>query len=210
MGARAGEIQTLSLPFCPPELRARPLPAPPLDMVAIWRALPSVDVFSWNTSARADTRALVDAYQKLRPWTAIEACECDSVNGLFLLDLLTDNPLHCSSCRREVDPSRLALSAPEVEAVARWFSVAKSLYLLWLDSGEYEAYAKARLSDPHGRVNRLGIEVAELLSTRIETRLWLFHDTDDGEPTRCPVCGEDLDTKVRWGTGKCPRCPVFI
>jgi hypothetical protein len=104
----------------------------------------------------------------------------------------------------------LALTASEVETVARWFSVAQALYLLWLDSGEYETYAKSRLVDPRGQVNLDGIEVARMLSSRIETRLWIFHDTDDGKPTQCPICGEDLDTNVRWGSGRCPRCPIQI
>jgi hypothetical protein len=98
----------------------------------------------------------------------------------------------------------------ETEAVADWFSPAGALYRLWLDSGEYEAYAKARLVDPRGQINRRGVQVAESLSTRIETRLWLFHDIDDGEPTHCPMCGEALDTDVRWGIGKCPSCPMLV
>jgi hypothetical protein len=152
----------------------------------------------------------VDAYQKLRPWTQIEACECQSVPGLLLVDLLSDNPLHCSACRREVDPERLGLTVDETEAVARWFWVATALYSLWLDSGQYEAYAKAQLLDPKGQVNRRGLDIARSLSARLPTRLWLFHDTDDGEPTHCPICGEALDTDVKWGTGQCPRCPILV
>src|SRR5215510_4456380 len=75
--------------------------------------------------------------QRLRPLTDIESCECASVNGILLVDLLTDNPLHCDFCRKEVDPERLQLTVEETEAVARWFSAADSLYRLWLDSGEY-------------------------------------------------------------------------
>jgi len=84
----------------------------------------------------------MDAYNKLRPFTGIDACECASVEGVFLVDLLTDNPLHCDSCRREVDPERLKLTTEETEAVARWLSTADALYRLWLDSGEYEEYAR--------------------------------------------------------------------
>lgn len=150
----------------------------------------------------------MDAYEKLRPWTQIEACRCDTVEGLFLVDLLTDNPLHCSNCRREVDPERLQLSVEETEAVAHWFAAASALYRLWLDSGEYEEYAKARLLDPAGQVNRDGLQVAHLLSLRIPTRLWFFHDTDDGELTKCPLCGEPLAQNVKWGTGQCDQCRI--
>lgn len=152
----------------------------------------------------------MNIYQLLRPWTEIEACRCDSVEGLFLVDLLTDNPLHCRRCRREVDPERLLLTPEETESVAQWHRAANALYWLWLDSGEYEEYAKARLLDPEGQVNRDGLHIARVLSRRIPTRLWFFHDTDDGEPTRCPVCGEALDTNVKWGTGSCRSCPIQV
>ena len=152
----------------------------------------------------------MDVYNKLRPWTEIEACECASVEGLFLVDLLTDNPLHCDFCRREVDPERLKLTVEETEAVASWFSAASALYRLWLTSGEYEEYAKARLLDVNGQVNRDGLKVARMLSTRIPTRLWRFHDTDDGEPTHCPICRNELDRDVKWGTGTCHGCWIQL
>ena len=152
----------------------------------------------------------MNSYQKLRPWTTIESCECSKVEGLFLVDLLTDNPLHCDVCRREVDPERLGLTAQETEMVAGWFSAASALKRLWLDSGEYEEYAKARLLDPGGQVNRDGLAVARALSLRIPSRLWFFHDTDDGTPTSCPICHAELDSNVKWGTGKCADCPIQI
>jgi hypothetical protein len=107
-----------------------------------------------------------------------------------------------------VDPERLELTAEETEQVARWFMQENGLYELWLASGEYEAYAKKRLLDPVGQVNRDGLATAKLLSKRIPTRLWFFSDTDDGEPTRCPICNLQLDTNVKWGTGKCTNCPI--
>src|SRR5689334_25011511 len=112
----------------------------------------------------------MNSYPKLRPWTAIESCQCSKIEGLCLVDLLTDNPIHCEVCRKEVDPERLELATEEVEMVARWFSAATALYRLWLDSGEYEQYAKACLLDPAGQVNRDGVEAARRLSLKIPTR----------------------------------------
>jgi hypothetical protein len=152
----------------------------------------------------------MNAYDRLRPWTEIESCECGSVSGLFLVDLLSDNPLHCDSCRKEVDPERLALTTEETESVAGWYAAATALYQLWLDSGEYEEYAKARLLDPNGQVTRDGLKLARTLSAKVPTRLWLFRDTDDGEPTHCPICGNELDTNVKWGTGTCATCSIQI
>ena len=153
----------------------------------------------------------MEAYQKLRPNLNIEGCECPSVNGLLLVvDLLTDNPLHCDFCRKEVDPERLQLSVEETESIACWFSAADALFRLWLDSGEYESYAKSCMLDPNGQVNRDGLKIAEMLSARVPTRWWFFYDTDDGVPTRCPMCSELLDTEVEWGTGRCRTCAIHV
>lgn len=153
---------------------------------------------------------MVESYKKLRPWTDIESCECETVNGLFLVDIHTTNPIHCDFCRKEVDPERIGLTAEETDAVAGWYMQERALYALWLDSGEYEDYARSRLLDMEGKVNKDGLSAAELLSKKIPTRLWLFYDTDDGAPTHCPVCDQVLDLDVKWGTGKCRSCKVQI
>jgi hypothetical protein len=98
----------------------------------------------------------------------------------------------------------------ETESVARWFSTASALYRLWLDSGEYEEYAKGRMLDAKSQVNRDGLAVAAMLSSRIPTRLWFFSDTDDGVPTECPFCGNPLNTDVKWGSGICASCRIQI
>jgi hypothetical protein len=64
--------------------------------------------------------------------------------------------------------------------------------------------------DPNGQITRDGLNLALTLSTRILTRLWLFYDTDDGTPTHCPICRNELDTDVKWGTGTCANCRVQI
>ncbi|WP_339612831.1 hypothetical protein [uncultured Rubinisphaera sp.] len=147
-------------------------------------------------------------YEKLRPWTEIESCRCKTVTGLVLIDLLTDNPIHCASCRGEIDPERLQLTENEVESIVRWHSVASALYRLWLDSGEYEHYAKEKLLDPRGQINQQAQELAIAMSLRLPTRFWYFHDTEDGDPIRCPVCGNQLDAAVEWGVGICRPCHV--
>ncbi len=152
----------------------------------------------------------MDAYSKLRPDTEIERCECKTVSGLLLVYLFSRNPIHCSECRKEIDPERLGLSAKEVDDIARCFGVYSSLYKLWLDSGEYEAFAKEKLIDPKGQVNRSCMAVAQRLSEKWPTAYWWFYDTDDGTPSSCPSCSATLDTNVKWGTGKCARCCVHI
>jgi hypothetical protein len=151
-----------------------------------------------------------NAYQKLRPWTDIEHCECASVESLLLVDILSDNPIYCGYYRKEIDPERLQLSVAEVEEIASWFGDASALYRLWLNSGEYEQYAKERLLDQQGQVNINGREIARKLSGKWPTRVWLFHDTDDDTPTHCPVCQNPLDENVKWGIGYCHQCFIQI
>ena len=150
----------------------------------------------------------MNSYDMLRPWTDIESCECAEVNGLLLVDLLTDNPIHCDACRCEVDPERIHLTTEETESIARWHMAASALYRLWLHSGEYESNAKECLLNPNGQINQDGREIAKMLSKKLPTRLWFFHDADDGTPEKCPVCCKPLDVDVEWGSGKCVACCI--
>ncbi len=109
-----------------------------------------------------------------------------------------------------VGPERLALTTEETESVARWYAAATALYQLWLDSGEIRRIREGRLLDPNGQVTCDGLKLARTLSARIPTRLWLFRDTDDGAPTHCPICGNELDTDVKWGTGTCATCLIQV
>jgi hypothetical protein len=158
---------------------------------------------------------LKDLYLKLRPWTDIESCACAEVSGFMLFDGLTDNPIHCATCKLEIDPERLGLSIEEIDTVARWHSVNRGLHALWLNSGEYEPYAKARLLDLSGQVNQDGMKVARMLSAHRPTYIWLFRDSEDdyveGEVVvDCPMCGKPLDKNVKYGSGICMDCHVLL
>lgn len=126
-----------------------------------------------------------------------------------MVNLLTDNPLHCIRCRKELEPERLHLTEDEIREVAGWNTIANALYLLWLDSTDYEAYAKEKLLDPNGQINRRGIAAARQLSSKVPTWYWFFHDTEDGVPQICPVCHEPLDANVSWAEGRCIPCMIY-
>jgi Zn-ribbon-containing, possibly nucleic-acid-binding protein (DUF2310) len=155
-------------------------------------------------------KTYMEAYNKLRPITEIESCTCDTVTGLLLVDMMSDNPLHCATCLHEVDPARINLTESETDDIASWYPAARSLYRLWLDSGEYEAYAKNCLVDADGQINRVGRQLAKSLSAHHPTVFWFFHDADDGTPTHCPYCDAELDTNVKWGTGACRACHILM
>lgn len=144
----------------------------------------------------------------LRPDTTPEQCECESLEEIVMVNLLTDNPLHCIRCRKEIAPERLPLTSDEIREIAGWNSIANALYKLWLDSTEYEAYAKEKLLDPNGQVNRRGIEAARCLSSKIPTWFWFFR-ADDVFIDKCPLCDEPLDADVEWADGRCMKCKIY-
>ena len=139
-----------------------------------------------------------DPYWRLRPWSATpeeEVCHCPLGVGVMLRDGLTKNPLFCVDCAGEVPPERLGFDISFAQEIANWLSVYDSLYRLWLDSGEYEAWAAARLADPLGQVNRRGREIVGRLNDTVPAYYWWFEDADsqEAEPMRCcPVCFGEL------------------
>ncbi|WP_135622447.1 DUF2310 family Zn-ribbon-containing protein [Solemya pervernicosa gill symbiont] len=150
------------------------------------------------------------SYDKLRPWTNIERCACKSVTQLVLVDLLTDNPIHCFTCKNEIDAESIGLSESLVDEVACWFAISHALYELWLQSGEYEDYAKQNLTDKNSQVNIDGMAVAKKLSKHYKTYYLWFYDTDDGSPNHCPNCYKPLDQNVKFATGKCDACNIMV
>jgi hypothetical protein len=103
--------------------------------------------------------AETDPYWKLRPAPASpenELCHCTDAPAITLRTVLSPNPIGCLRCNREVLPERIGFSADVAENIASWRSVAESLWLLWLDSGEYEQWAKDKLENPNSQVQRAG------------------------------------------------------
>jgi hypothetical protein len=146
----------------------------------------------------------------LRPPLAPEPCTCATLEEVELINQLTDNPLQCSKCRKAIDPERLSLSDEVIRSVAGWNSIVNALYLLWLDSTEYESYAKARLLDPRGHINQRGLDAARSLRSKMPTWFRFFHDADDELPENCPVCEEPLDANVERAKRRCNSCKLYI
>lgn len=152
----------------------------------------------------------MNSYDRLRPFTEIKACQCEEITGLLLVYILTDNPIHCIKCKKEIDPERLKLSPKLVDKIAECFQVNRSLYQLWLDSGEYEIWAKQKLLAPTSQVNYQGMAIAKELSDQWPTYYWWFHDEEDDAATVCPNCEEKLDEEVIFEKRKCDQCRVVV
>jgi predicted nucleic acid-binding Zn ribbon protein len=135
-----------------------------------------------------------DPYLKLRapsPTPEDEICKCRDSEAIKLMSALSHNPIHCIDCNLEVAPEPLALEATLVDEIARWRSVFDGIGHLWLDSGEYEGWARGQLSVISSAVNRRGREVSETLSRVRRCYYWYFQDqsTENFEPVKvCPAC----------------------
>jgi hypothetical protein len=131
----------------------------------------------------------------------------------MLRDALSANPIYCVVCNGEVFPERIGFDWRLAEDVARWRSVYRSLYSLWLDSGEYETWAAEKLSDPNGQVNVAGRRVVEALNQFIRAYCWWFENTDrdDYVPAiRCPICGKSLAEVEGREYRKCESCSLMV
>ncbi len=105
---------------------------------------------------------------------------------------LSYNPIRCVACNGEVPLEPLDLSDCLVDDIASWRSVYDSLECLWLDSGDYEAWAVRELSDIDSYVNRLGLGVRRSLDPIRRCYYLYFEDQSvEGYSPRstCPNCG---------------------
>ena len=148
-------------------------------------------------------------YRKLEPEPPGDICTCRSNSGLILVSLMTSNPLHCIQCKGEIPPQWLELKASLVEAIASWRDTHDSLYWLWLESGAYEQWAKSELLNAKGAMNQDGLQIRCDLHSILQCEYWWFTDSDDPEPTNCPVCTSALsESETAWGTYHCPACHI--
>ena len=124
-----------------------------------------------------------------------EICTCTERSGVKLMSALTPNPLHCLDCNREIEPGMLL---PKVaERIAIWNRSYGAIDRLWLDSGPYEAWARAQLIDPESPTNSDGRAIANDLD------LWFWMFSAQGEQgwmplTACPVCSQQLRAHDGW------------
>lgn len=157
-----------------------------------------------------------DPYRRLRPLEPIsddEICRCPTGTAVMLRDGLSRNPLFCVSCNGELPPERLGFDTQFAEEIANWLSVYDSLYRLWLDSGEYERWAAARLADPLGQVNIRGREIVARLNAAVPAYYWWFIDTEKAEPDElpaCPICAGPLIEVTGRNFRECSVCRILV
>jgi len=144
-----------------------------------------------------------DPYLKLRPQSPTperEICACTSSPPVLLQPHLSSNPLSCARCNLEVPPERIGFDGALADAVASWQHFHDCFFFLWLDSGEFESWAKMHLSDPSSVVNSRGLDLVSRVSKFRRCYLWWFQDegADNWLPaSKCPRCAKTLELKFK-------------
>ncbi len=147
-----------------------------------------------------------DIYAALGPidYTSEDMCSCGSVSSLVLQDCLISNPLYCGTCFGEVPPACIPLPEDLVRPIAQWRDIYRSLYFLWLDSGDYAAWASEQLSDIAGQIHSMGRNIADRLTKEGHPCYYRwFIPHPESSPSNCPLCGQSL--QEAW-PGRADRC----
>jgi hypothetical protein len=179
---------------------------PPLNSTFIW--LCEMTEAPW----------LKDPYWKLKPIPAPlpeEVCQCAELGHLLLRPTVGPNPIDCAVCGNEVDPpERLGLPHQLVDDLAQWREFHWCFYYLWLESGEFENWAKEQLESPNSAVNRRGLDIRRRLGEIRPTFYWWFQDPEldqffgFNKTRECSVCGNALSSYRSWQA--CNSCWIVV
>ena len=155
-----------------------------------------------------------DPYWKLRVESGTppdELCRCGEATPIALQEHLSPVPIACLRCNGEIPPERIGFTEQLAEEIAFWRNLHRALMTLWLDSGEYEAWARDQLENPFGQVNVSGLDIVRELNAYRRTYYWWFQDNliDQFLPlSACPRCGERL--AVACDKPACEACSIIL
>jgi len=155
----------------------------------------------------------IEKLKPMPPTPEEEMCHCKRKGPILLRSALGPFPFYCMECNGEIPIEELQIDDCLAEEVAQWLAVHDSLFYLWLDSDEYEAWAKERLLDVKGKVNVEGLRIAREFDKQRETFFWFFQDTDDESyvaPKECPFCKKTLKQYGSKNFQICSSCKVAV
>ena len=140
-----------------------------------------------------------------------EVCRCSEKTPMHLRYSFSEFPFFCTECNGQIFPSALKITEDLADQIVGWLSVYESLFSLWLDSGEYEAFAESALRDPKGQINSLGLKISAKISNQRPTYYWWFTENDTVNPsTDCPLCHQKLRKHSRYPVGFCDPCGISL
>ena len=156
----------------------------------------------------------MDPYEALRPEAATpqdELCTCEGRPPIVLQDHLSPNPISCLKCNLEIPPERLGITSELARGIAYWRNLQRAFDMLWLDSRDYEDWARPQLEDPNGRIAVMGLKLVDALNNYVRAYYWWFEDAsvDDFVPlSQCPRCGGSLDQQFVCFV--CEKCSIVV
>ena len=137
-------------------------------------------------------------------------CICPNAGPLLLCMDLSDNPIKCMVCKGTLDHKAIGIDDSVKGDALKWNSLYRALYILWIDSNEYESWALEKLADPKGRVNKLGFEIIQQLSSMRKAFYW-WSEAFAGDVDRdkkCPNCGNEWETDNANNLRICCSCQI--
>jgi hypothetical protein len=142
-------------------------------------------------------------------------CATDPQPPVVLVAGLAHVPdvFYCAACRSPVEVDSLGLEDEYLASLRYWKCLFDSLYFLWLDSQEFEAFAASAFASPEARVHRLGMELAAEGSRARRAYYAWFSTTADGtegieDYAACPHCSGALTAAWEWRV--CARCNIAV
>lgn len=142
------------------------------------------------------------SYAKLRPREPTpdkELCRCLDTPPIKLMHVLTENPLHCMNCNLEVPVETLALPQRIVEGISHWNEIYHATYMLWLDSGAYEAWAREQFTDITSTVNTRGETLSAIFMRSILATTGISKTSQRMNIAHCdPVLSAETHYRTIW------------
>lgn len=146
-----------------------------------------------------------------------EYCRCAHASARKLMWAATKSPLWCLACEQSVPLERLRLSSELEERILAWARRYENVYGLWLDSGEYEAWASCQLHVISSPLNRTGLALTRTLRRRWDVYYWFDSDPDDVDVSAvsaetCPACHSPLFEAAHWKMplAVCRKCRLVV
>jgi hypothetical protein len=137
-----------------------------------------------------------------------EVCRCTPQTALHLRYEFSEFPLFCTDCTGQIFPAAFHLTEDLAQEILSWRTLYAALYDLWLDSSDYEAFARSALLDTTGEVNRRGLTLAARLSEQRTTYYWWFSEDADSSPVKCPVCHTPMTEHATRRFRFCHGCHI--
>jgi len=161
----------------------------------------------------------MNKFSKLKPpkeTPETEICKCSGKSPIVLQSTLTYNPIACADCNLEVDIIQFTFSKELIHKIASWRNFHDCFYRLWLDSKEFEDWAKEQLSNPNSPVNKRGLAIKNEIGRSYECFYWWFvdHSSECYKPLlECPNCNGGMikrENKFNVDTQLCRNCDIII